>query len=166
MNCGYRLVCSELNCGFMSLCDLPPFLAKRLTDTLSPFGDVIGQYAACRIDALWFFGLMCGDSGSAVSFLHAAFFICGFVRCILLCAFRVVTDAFASLYVSEFFFAACGVSPLRGRPALAKAQGLDPNAFSFGCGFGGAVHLNIKSERTTKAMHSTNKKQSPLCADA
>ena len=33
----------------------------------------------------------------------------------LLCAFCVVTDAFSSLYVSEFLIAACGVSPLRGR---------------------------------------------------
>ena len=47
----------------------------------------------------------------------------------LLCAFRVWTYGFAFLYVNEFLFAACGVSPLRGRPALAKAQGLDPNAF-------------------------------------
>ena len=33
----------------------------------------------------------------------------------LLCAFCVVTVGFVSLYVSEFLFAACGVSPLRGR---------------------------------------------------
>ena len=56
-------------------------------------------------------------------FLHAAFFICDF------CAFCVWTYGFVSLYVSEFLTAACGVSPLRGRPALSKAKGLDPNAF-------------------------------------
>ena len=56
------------------------------------------------------------------------FCACGFFD-LRLCAFCVVIDAFSSLYVSEFLIAACGVSPLRGRPALAKAQGLDPNAF-------------------------------------
>ena len=49
-------------------------------------------------------------------FLHAAFLICGFVRCNCFCLFRVWIDAFVSLYVSEFLIAACGVSPLRGRP--------------------------------------------------
>ena len=99
----------------MLLCDLPPFLAKRLTDTLSPDGDVIGQYAACRIDALCSF---CGRFGTAVLlflFLHAAFWICYFAVCICFCLFRVAADSFASLYVSEFLIAACGVSPLRGR---------------------------------------------------
>ena len=74
------LVCSELNCGYRIVCDLPPFLAKRLTDTLSPFGDVIGQYAACRIDALHFFFCGVDYDGLLFLFLHAAFFICGFVR--------------------------------------------------------------------------------------
>ena len=44
------------------------------------------------------------------SFLHAAFFICGF------CVFCVVTVGFVSLYVSEFLTFACGVSLLRERP--------------------------------------------------
>ena len=106
----------------MSLCDLPPFLAKRLTDALSPVGDVIGQYAACRFDALWFFGLICGTTVLLFLFCMRLFYL-------RLCAFRVGIGAFISLYVSEFFFAACGVSPLRGRPALSEAKGLDPNAF-------------------------------------
>ena len=76
---------------------------------------------------------------------YCFFSACGFFD-LRLCAFRVCTDNFVSLYVSEFLTAACGVSPLRGRPALAKAQGLDPNAFSFGCGSVGVVHLNIKSK--------------------
>ena len=57
------------------------------------------------------------------------FLFCMRLLDMLLCAFRVWTDAFAFLYVDEFLIAACGVSPLRGRPALAKAKGLDPNAF-------------------------------------
>ena len=48
--------------------------------------------------------------------LHAAFLICGFVRCIWFCLFCVLTVGFVSLYVSKFLTAACGVSPLRGRP--------------------------------------------------
>ena len=59
---------------------------------------------------------------------YCFFSACGFFD-LRLCAFRVGIDAFSSLYVSEFLIAACGVSPLRGRPALAKAKGLDPNAF-------------------------------------
>ena len=117
----------------------PSAACRRLTDILSPCGDVIGQYAACRFESLWFFGLMCGDSGSTVSFLHAAFLIYSFVRCILLCAFCVVTDAFSSLYVDEFLIAACGVSPLRGRPAIAQAprglpKGWTPTLFSLAAG--------------------------------
>ena len=51
------------------------------------------------------------------SFVHAAFLICGFsLFCLWFCLFRVWTDGFVSLYVSEFLTAACGVSPLRGRP--------------------------------------------------
>ena len=49
------------------------------------------------------------------SFVHAAFLICGFVRCICFCLFCVGIGAFAFLYVSEFLFTACGISPLRGR---------------------------------------------------
>ena len=49
-------------------------------------------------------------------FLHAAFGIVALFLCICFCLFRVVTDSFSSLYVSEFLIAACGVSPLRGRP--------------------------------------------------
>ena len=57
----------------------------------------------------------------------------------LLCAFRVVADSFVSLYVSEFLIAACGVSPLRGRPAIAQAprglpKGWTPTLFSLGAG--------------------------------
>ena len=77
--CGYRLVCLELNCGYRLVCDLPPFLAKRLTDTLSPDGDVIGQYAACRIDALWFFGLMCGTVVLLIVLSACGFLDCCFV---------------------------------------------------------------------------------------
>ncbi len=62
--------------------------------------------------------------------------LCG-VSCCVRSVFGLTL--FSSLYVSEFLIAACGVSPLRGRPALSKAKGLDPNAFSFWCGFGGAV---------------------------
>ena len=56
------------------------------------------------------------------------FSACGFFY-LRLCAFRVGIDAFVSLYASEFLIASCGVSLLRERPALAKAKGLDPNAF-------------------------------------
>ena len=49
-------------------------------------------------------------------FSACGFFICGFVRCNCFCLLCVITDSFASLYVSEFLIAACGVSPLRGRP--------------------------------------------------
>ena len=50
-----------------------------------------------------------------------------------------MTVGFVSLYVSEFFFAACGVSPLRGRPAIAQAprglpKGWTPTLFSLGAG--------------------------------
>ena len=99
----------------MSLCDLPPFLAKRLTDTLSPFGDVIGQCRMqdrCSLFLLW----AVWDSGSTVSFSACGVLDCCFVVCICFCLFRVAADSFASLYVSEFLIAACGVSPLRGRP--------------------------------------------------
>ena len=47
--------------------------------------------------------------------VYCFFSACGFLD-LLLCAFCVVTDSFVSLYVSEFLIAACGVSPLRGRP--------------------------------------------------
>ena len=52
--------------------------------------------------------------------VYCFFSACGFMDlrlCAihLLCAFCVVIGAFASLYVSEFLIAACGVSPLRGR---------------------------------------------------
>ena len=69
----------------MSLCDLPPFLAKRLTDTLSPDGDVIGQYAACRFDALHFF--FCGVDYDRLLFLflHAAFWIAALCDAFALC---------------------------------------------------------------------------------
>ena len=87
---------------------------------------------------VWFVVL---DSGSAVSFSACGFLDLRLCAMHLLCAFCVVTVGFVSLYVSEFLIAACGVSPLRGRPALAKAQGLDPNAFYFGCGSVGAVRL-------------------------
>ena len=50
------------------------------------------------------------------SFVHAAFWICCFVLCICFCLLCVGIGAFVSLYVSEFLTAACGVSPLRGRP--------------------------------------------------
>ena len=55
------------------------------------------------------------DSGSTVSFLHAAFWTVALFLCICFCLFRVAADNFSSLYVSEFLIAACGISPLRGR---------------------------------------------------
>ena len=77
-----------------------------------------------------FGSLDCGVDydGLLFLFLHAAF---GFAA---LCdTFAFACSVFGLtlffLYVDEFLIAACGVSPLRGRPALAKAQGLDPNAF-------------------------------------
>ena len=108
----------------MLLCDLPPFLAKRLTDGIAARkrSAVFGQYAACRIDALQWFGLLCGIA-------VLLFLFCMRLFGLLVCAFRVWTDDFDFLYVSEFLTSACGVSLLRERPALAKAQGLDPNAF-------------------------------------
>ena len=54
---------------------------RRLTDTLSPGGDVIGQYAACRIDALWFFGLMCGTVVLLIVLSACGFWDCCFVLC-------------------------------------------------------------------------------------
>ena len=89
--------------------------------------------AAYRIDALWFFGLMCGTV-----VLLIVLSVCGFFY-LWLCAFRVWTDSFAFLYVSEFLTAACGVSPLRGRPAIAQAprglpKGWTPTLFSLGAG--------------------------------
>ena len=89
--------------------------------------------AACRIEGLWFFGLMCG-----IVVLLIVLSACGFFY-LRLCAFRVVIDAFSSLYVSEFLIAACGVSPLRGRPAIAQAprglpKGWTPTLFSLGAG--------------------------------
>ena len=72
--------------------------------------------AACRIDALCSF---CGRFGIAVLLIvlsACGFLDCCFAVCICFCLFRVAADSFASLYVSEFLIAACGVSPLRGRP--------------------------------------------------
>ena len=69
-------------------------------------------------------GLDCGVDYDGLLFLF-----CMRLFYLRLCAFRVWTDSFSSLYVNEFLTAACGVSLLRERPALAKAQGLDPNAF-------------------------------------
>ena len=74
-----------------------------------PTVGVFGQYAACRIVGLHFFDLLCRI---AVLLFFSA---CGFFD-LRLCTFCVVIDAFSSLYVSEFLIAACGVSPLRGRP--------------------------------------------------
>ena len=91
------------------------------------------------------------------------------MRCILLRAFRVVTDSFSFLYVSEFFncglrsFALAratkGLCPLESR-SLEKAGEL----FSFWCGFGDAVPLNLKSKMNrTKSVHFTIKTlKSPL----
>ena len=91
--------------------------------------------------------MLFGSLDCGVDYDGLLFLFCMRLLDLQLCAFRVWNDAFSSLYVGEFFSAACGVSPLRGRPALSKAKGLDPNAFSFGCGSGGAVRLNIKSKR-------------------
>ena len=94
---------------------------------------VFGQYAACRFDTLRWFGLLCRIAFLLFLFCMRLFYL---RLCAVFCFFFVCvwTYGFVSLYVSEFLTAACGVSPLRGRPALSKAQGLDPNAFYFGCG--------------------------------
>ena len=55
------------------------------------------------------------DSGSTDCFVCMRLFGLRLCAVHLLCAFRAVTDAFVSLYVSEFLTSACGVSPLRGR---------------------------------------------------
>ena len=72
------------------------------------------------------------------------------MRCILLCAFRVVTDSFSSLYVDEFLIAACGISPLRGRlkdSALKNPAALERLAnFLFLVRVYGAVHLKTQSD--------------------
>ena len=73
-----------------------------------PTVGVFGQYAACRFEALSFFGLRCGIAVLLFLFCMRLFYL-------RLCAFCVVTVGFVSLYVSEFLIAACGVSPLRGR---------------------------------------------------
>ncbi len=95
--------------------------------------------AACRFDALCFFGLMCGTAVLLIVLSACGFYICGFVRCFWFCFICVWTDSFVSLYVSEFLTAACGVSLLRERPALAQAprglpKGLTPTLFSLGAG--------------------------------
>ena len=97
-----------------------------------PTVGVFGQNAACRIEGLRFFLLQCRI---AVLLFFSA---CGFFY-LRLCAFCVVTVGFVSLYVSEFFFAACGVSLLRERPAISQAprglpKGWTPTLFSFGAG--------------------------------
>ena len=80
-----------------------------------PYGRLFSVNAACRIDALWFFGLMCGTVVLLIVLSACGFWDCCFVLCICFCLFRVVTVGFASLYVSEFLTSACGISPLRGR---------------------------------------------------
>ena len=133
-----------------------------MTDTLSPFGDVIGQYAACRIDALWFFGLMCGIVVllivlSACGFWIVALFLCiCFLRSVLwLIVFFSLCQRIFDCCLRSFALARAtkGLCPLESR-SLEKAGEL----FSFWCGSVGAVHLNIKSKsRTAKAVRSTNK---------
>ena len=93
--------------------------------------------------------MLCASFFCGVDYDGLLFLFCMRLLNLQLCAFCVWTYGFASLYVSKFLTAACGVSLLRERPALSKAKGLDPNAFYFGCGSGGAVHLNIKSKRRT-----------------
>ena len=56
-----------------------------------------------------------GSLDCGVDYDGLLFLFCMRLLDMLLCAFRVWTDAFSSLYVSEFLIAACGVSPLRGR---------------------------------------------------
>ena len=79
-------------------------------------------------------GLDCGVDHDGLLFLF-----CMRLWNLRLCAFCVMTDAFAFLYVDEFLFAACGVSPMRGRPAIAQAprglpKGWTPTLFSLGAG--------------------------------
>ena len=59
---------------------------------------------------------MCEIVGLLIVLSACGFWDCCFVFMHMLSAFRVVADSFFSLYVSEFLTAACGVSPLRGRP--------------------------------------------------
>ena len=88
----------------------------------------------------------------------------------LLCAFRVVADSFVSLYVSEFLIAACGVSPLRGRPkdsALWNLAALERLAnFLVWVRVCWCCALDICQVMTAKALRLTNQTQSTLCADA
>ena len=98
-------------------------------------------------------------------FLHAAFWICGFVRCILLCAFCVVTVGFVSLYVSEFLTFACGVSLLRERPkdsALWNPAALERLANFFlwvrVCWCCSPEHKKQKENHKSSALHKQNTK--------
>ena len=85
-------------------------------------------------------GLMLFDClDCSVGLRFYCFFFCMRLFCLLLCAFRVWTGAFVSLYVSEFSIAACGVSLLRERPAISQAprglpKGWTPTLFSLGAG--------------------------------
>ena len=86
----------------------------------------------------------------------------------LLCAFRVWTDAFAFLYVSEFLTAACGVSPLRGRPkdsALWNPAALERLANFFFwvrvCWCCSPEHKKQNEPHKSSALHKQNAK-SPL----
>ena len=119
-----------------------------------------------------FGSLDCGVDYDSLLFLFCMrlFGIVALFLCSCFCLFRAAADSFVSLYVDEFFFAACGVSPLRGRPkdsALWNPAALERLAnFFFWVRICGCCALEMRQVITAKAMHFTNKTQSPLCADA
>ena len=60
--------------------------------------------------------MLFGSLDCGVDYDGLLFLFCMRLLDLQLCAFCVWTYGFAFLYVSEFLTAACGVSPLRGRP--------------------------------------------------
>ena len=76
------------------------------------------------------FGLLCRIAGLLFLFLHAAFFICGFVRSVfgLMVLFLFMSANF-SLLLAEF-------RPCEGDQPLPKPKGWTPTLFSLGAGLG------------------------------
>ena len=130
----------------MSLCDLPPFLAKRLTDTLSPGGDVIGQCAACRIEGLWFFGLMCEIAVllivlSACGFFYLRLCAVHLALCVLCC------DWCFCFSLCERIFDCCLRSfALARATSPCQSPRAGPQRFLVLVRVYGAVHLKTQSD--------------------
>ena len=80
-----------------------------------PYGRLFSVNAACRFDALQWFDLLCEIAG-------LLFLFCMRLLDMLLCAFCVWTDAFVSLYVSEFFLLLAEFRPCEGDQPLPKPQ--------------------------------------------